>query len=151
MNNMDASEWRAFWVDAHASGHAYFDFLTAVDRLDVIELVAHAVNPDSGAQVLASCRIAAAEPRADSLSAVYSGAAWHERESSEMFGVTFVGLLDSRPLLLRSRLGVPPLRKSTVLAARVASDWPGTAEPGRSPSRRRQRPPGVPDSWLESQ
>ncbi|MDI1290758.1 MAG: NADH-quinone oxidoreductase subunit C [bacterium] len=145
-----ARDWLGEWTGRHADGFVYLDFLTAVDRVDRLEIVAHALNPDSRERVLASAVVTADDPQIDSLSTLYTGASWHERETSEMFGIVFVGLQDARQLLLRTNLGAPPMRRSAVLAARVALDWPGTAEPGGSPSRRRQRPPGVPDEWLET-
>jgi NADH-quinone oxidoreductase subunit C len=56
------------------------------------------------------------------------------------------------PLLLPDGFEGHPLRKDFVLAARAAKAWPGAKEPGESdadghgaPSRRKMRPPGVPD------
>ncbi|MGW7366930.1 NADH-quinone oxidoreductase subunit C, partial [Streptomyces sp. NPDC054841] len=80
---------------------------------------------------------------------VYAGAAWHERETYEMFGVDFTGHPHLVPLLLPEGFEGHPLRKDFVLAARVAKAWPGAKEPGESdhggPKRRQMLPPGVPD------
>ena len=90
-----------------------------------------------------------------SLSDVYPGSVWHEREAAEMFGVSFTGLTDSRNLLLRAPLGPPPMLKDTVLVARVVREWPGSAasdddgRQGGNPSRRRMLPPGVPDGFIQ--
>jgi NADH-quinone oxidoreductase subunit C len=78
---------------------------------------------------------------------IYPGAAWHERETYEMFGVPFSGHPGGlRPLLLSPEFEGRPLRKEFVLAARVAKAWPGAKEPGESHESRRapMRPPGVP-------
>jgi NADH-quinone oxidoreductase subunit C len=91
----------------------------------------------------------------DSLRDLVAGAAWHEREAAEMFGLTFAGG-DPRRLLLGPDFEGTPLRKDAVLGARTALAWPGAKEPGESatssagagaqaPSRRRMVPPGVPD------
>jgi NADH-quinone oxidoreductase subunit C len=96
-----------------------------------------------------------------SVTDLFAGAAWHERETAEMFGIGFEGFDDGtgmglRPLLLPDGFEGTPLRKEFVLAARASKPWPGAKEPGegegasarRSPSRRRLLPPGVPDpSW----
>ncbi|MDT3400715.1 NADH-quinone oxidoreductase subunit C, partial [Streptomyces sp. B1866] len=81
---------------------------------------------------------------------VYAGAAWHERETHEMFGVDFPGHPHLAPLLLPDGFEGHPLRKDFVLAARVAKAWPGAKEPGESDAghgtrRRQMLPPGVPD------
>ena len=94
------------------------------------------------------------EPRLASVRDVFAGAAWHEREAAEEFGVEVVGG-DRRRLLLDVGSAPAPLRKDEVLAARTAEPWPGAKEPGESdagagtagaasPSRRRMVPPGVP-------
>jgi NADH:ubiquinone oxidoreductase subunit C len=83
-----------------------------------------------------------------SIAHVWAGAAWHEREAAEMFGLPVAG---ARRLLLSEAFVGHPLRKDFVLASRVVRPWPGALEPGEStaaPSRRRLAPPGVPDpSW----
>ncbi|MGW6310785.1 NADH-quinone oxidoreductase subunit C, partial [Streptomyces niveus] len=82
---------------------------------------------------------------------VYAGAGWHERETYEMFGVTFTDHPNLVHLLLPEAFEGHPLRKDFVLAARVAKAWPGAKEPGESapghagPKRRQMLPPGVPD------
>jgi NADH-quinone oxidoreductase subunit C len=97
-------------------------------------------------------------PRLASAAGVYAGAAWHERETTEMFGIGFAPPEDpttaevapTRHLLLPDEFEGHPLRKDFVLVSRVAKPWPGAKEPGESdehgpPSRRRTRPPGVPE------
>src|SRR5262249_22318643 len=91
-------------------------------------------------------------PAVPSIVEVYPGAAWHEREAYEMFGVDFPGHPDLAPLLLAPEFEGHPLRKDFVLASRVVKPWPGAVEPGESaaeaaqrrPRRQPQRPPGVP-------
>ena len=91
------------------------------------------------------------EPAVASIADVFAGAAWHERETHEMFGIAF-GVLELEPLLLPDGFEGHPLRKEFVLASRVAKAWPGAKEPGESdadsthsPGRRRIKPPGVPE------
>lgn len=128
------------WLSAHAAaaadGFMMFDFLTGVDRGEHVEIVSRVVNPDTADAVLHLVRI---DDRIASLSSVYQGAIWHERETREMFGVDFEGLVDDRPLLLREPIDVPPLRKSVLLTERAARPWPGAG------GGRRTQPLGVPD------
>ena len=72
---------------------------------------------------------------------LFAGAAWHEREAAELFGVEFVGGDQRRLLLARGSPGTP-LRKDEVLAARTGMAWPGAKEPGESarPPARRPSP-----------
>lgn len=147
-------DWWAVCAELHSSGLTYLDLLTAIDRVSEIEVLAVLANPSDWSAVGIRSRVPVATP-ISSLSALFPAAVWHERETSEMFGIAFDGLEDTRPLLRRETLGAPPLLKSVVLAARVAREWPGAAEPevrddGRragNPSKRRQRPAGVPADW----
>jgi hypothetical protein len=84
------------------------------------------------------------------VSDVYAGAAWYERELAEMFGVRITGAADERPLLRRTDEGAPTMLKSTVLGARVLTPWPGDADSGddAKANRRRQRAVGVAEDWL---
>jgi NADH-quinone oxidoreductase subunit C len=50
-------------------------------------------------------------PAVDSVVEIWPTANWHERETSEMFGITFVGHPDPRKLLLPNEWEVHPLRK----------------------------------------
>jgi NADH-quinone oxidoreductase subunit C len=59
---------------------------------------------------------------------VYAGADWHERETWEMFGITFVGHPDLRHLYLPSGFEGHPLRKDFPLLARVVKPWPGIVD-----------------------
>jgi len=151
----------ARWVDALSAGRdrlgcTFFDWLSAVDELDDgYSVVAHLWSVEARFGILVRTRIpntAAALPTA---TGVFAGAAWHERETAEMFGIDFPGHPHLVPLLLPDGFEGHPLRKEFVLAARAAKPWPGGKEPGESdadvagehasPKRRKTQPPGVPD------
>jgi NADH-quinone oxidoreductase subunit C len=130
----------------------FFDWLSAVDELaDGFTVVAHLWSTARRHGLLVRTRVP--RDQADGLASIvdiYPGAAWHERETYEMFGVAFTGHPGGlRPLLLPPEFEGHPLRKEFVLAARVAKPWPGAKEPGEShdPAATRRapmRPPGVP-------
>jgi len=159
------------WQDAarHARdglGMVFLDWLSAVDQpdgdppgVDVVLHVAAAGDRRSDGpgvtRVLLRTRVpeTGAAMRLASLTDIWPGVAWHERETHEMFGVEFDGFDDGsglplRPLLLPEGFEGTPLRKSFMLTARASKPWPGAKEPGESdtrPTRRRNVPPGVPD------
>jgi NADH:ubiquinone oxidoreductase subunit C len=152
----------AAWVAAHeilrdAVGLTFFDFLTASDELtDGFRVVSHLADFWGGSHVdhlLVRTLIPRDKPVLPTLSELYAGANWHERETHEMFGITFENHPNLLPLLLPDGFEGNPLRKEFILASRVAKPWPGAKEPGESdhapshgaPSRRRTLPPGVPD------
>jgi NADH-quinone oxidoreductase subunit C len=137
--------------DSHS--FAYFDWLSAVDEgPDGFWVICHVYDVAGVRRLLVRAHLDPEAPRIDSLTAVFRGAAWHERETAEMFGIDFVGHPNLTRLLLTDEFDGHPLRKDFVLAARVSKAWPGAKEPGESgdgaPSRRKIQPPGVPDpSW----
>ena len=140
-----SSQWLEVLQEAAEGGLLCLDFLTAVDRGAYREVIARVVNPLTGVGEEYSTSVM--DGSLSSLTSVFPAAAWYERETSEMFGLRFLGLADPRPLVLRMPIGAPPLLRSTVLATRAMTAWPGAAEPGGSPGRRRMLPPGVPEDW----
>jgi hypothetical protein len=53
---------------------------------------------------------------------------WHERETSEMFGIRFLGHPQPVKLLLSEPFEGHPLRKDFALMTREAKPWPGAVE-----------------------
>ncbi len=151
-------------------GCDFFDWLSAVDEgpADIpaepdgdaeappapafrIRVVAHLWSVAERRGVL--LRAMLTEGAVASVTDLYPGADWHERETHEMFGVDFPGHPDLQPLLLAPEFEGHPLRKDFVLAARVVKPWPGAKEPGEGHGtvrkRAPKRPPGVPEDWIE--
>jgi NADH-quinone oxidoreductase subunit C len=127
----------------------FFDWLSAVDEQDQgFRIVAHLWSTRARHGVLVRTLLPRQAPELSSVVDLYPGAAWHERETHEMFGVGFPGHPDLAPLLLAPEFEGHPLRKDFVLASRVAKPWPGAKEPGESHAgggrRQPMRPPGVP-------
>ncbi|CAN5486977.1 hypothetical protein BH24ACT5_BH24ACT5_16660 [soil metagenome] len=60
--------------------------------------------------------------------AVYAGADWHERETHEMFGISFDGHPDLRNMYLPTDFEGHPLRKDFPLLARMVKPWPGIVD-----------------------
>ena len=59
------------------------------------------------------------------ISDLYPGADWHERETWELFGIRFGGHPQLVKLLLPEQFEGNPLRKDFKLMTRVAKPWPG--------------------------
>jgi NADH-quinone oxidoreductase subunit C len=144
-------EWVAAVESVRSDGFDYFDWLGCVDeigRRDCLRIVLVVRNLAQNAKPrMVSCLLPRNDARIETVSGVFAGAAWHEREVAELFGVEFVGG-EHRRLLLNPEFEGTPLRKDEVLAARTGMNWPGAKEPGQSdasPSRRRMVPPGVPE------
>ncbi|MGA5444471.1 NADH-quinone oxidoreductase subunit C [Streptomyces griseoincarnatus] len=131
-------------------GCTFFDWLSAVDEPGTgFRVTVHVAALAPVRRLLLRTTVPHEAPVLPSAVDVYAGAAWHERETHEMFGVEFTGHPGLDHLLLPDNFEGHPLRKDFVLAARVAKAWPGAKEPGESehggPKRRQMLPPGVPD------
>lgn len=165
---VDADRWRSTLAELKADGYTYFDWLSAVDETDGLRLVAHVVRQDPWDHLIVATFLAPGQA-AQSVVEVYAGAAWHQRETHEMFGLAFGTGEQPAPLLLPDGFEGHPLRKDFVLAARVVKPWPGAKEPGESdhdladrparetggtaggtpaPRRRRVTAPGIPEDWM---
>lgn len=148
IRRVDAAQWRAAIGEA-LPDHPWFDWLGATDELGrsphLRVTVRLAPHPDADG-VRFETLLDRDDPVLDSVADLVAGAAWHEREVADFFGVTFAGG-DGRPLLLRDGAVGHPLRRDAVLAARVVRRWPGAKDPGDvgAAGRRRMVPPGVPD------
>jgi len=160
--DVPAADWLAAASalrDDQRATYTYFDWLSAYDDLDAgVAVVVRLWSPSKRRGVLLRTRVPHDDGVLPTLTGLWPGANWHERETLEMFGVRFEGHPNPIPLLLPDGFDAHPLRKDFMLASRVAKPWPGAKEPGESdrdlepsaaPRRRRARPPGVPDpgSW----
>ena len=87
MITVDAGDWHSHFTDLAVQGCTFFDFLTVVDRDGRLEVLARVMNPESKQAHLVSCYCG--DSILQSLSDVYPGSVWHEREAAEMFGVSF--------------------------------------------------------------
>ena len=67
-------------------------------------------------------------PTVESVTSVFRGADWHEREAWEMFGFDFPGHPGLRHLYLPGEFEGFPLRKDFPLLARVVKPWPGLVD-----------------------
>lgn len=67
-------------------------------------------------------------PSVETITGVFRGADWHERETWEMFGFDFVGHPSLRHIYLPTEFEGYPLRKDFPLLARAVKPWPGLVD-----------------------
>lgn len=115
----------------------FFDWLAAVadpgegpadQPAPAYAVVAHLWSVTGRHHLFVRTRVAGSRPRLASATGLFPGAAWHERETWEMFGIAFSGHPDLRPLLLPPGFSGHPLRKDFALVARTAKPWPGAQD-----------------------
>ena len=89
------------------------DAVTGVDWIaqNEMEVVYDFFHPTSPLRVVVRTRIPRAEPELPTISTVFPGANWHERETHDFFGIVFTGHPNMKPFLLPEDADFHPLRK----------------------------------------
>ena len=119
--------------------------LTAVDTGTYMQVVYHLWSPNSPdwLRVIAD-GLSRDDPRVPSITALWPGAEWQEREAYDMFGVTFEGNRDLRRIYMPPDYTSFPLRKDFFLADDAARS-PGA---GVQHMERTQAPIGTTEEAL---
>jgi NADH-quinone oxidoreductase subunit C len=92
------------------------DTITGVDWIthEQMEVVYDFFHPAISLRVVVRALIPRSNPRLPTISGLYPGANWHERETSEFYGIHFEGHPNLTPLLLPEDAKFHPLRKDFV-------------------------------------
>jgi NADH-quinone oxidoreductase subunit C len=107
----------------------YCEFTSGVDFGDEgLEIVTHLFSTAHHHSVRVKVRLPADDLVCPTISDLYPTANWHERETAEMFGVSFEGHPLPVKLLLPEPFEGHPLRKDFPLMSREAKPWPGAVE-----------------------
>jgi NADH-quinone oxidoreductase subunit C len=88
--------------------------VTAVDYVGTVprfELVYHLYSIARNHRVRVKARVPGEDPRIDSLTSLWRGANWLERETFDMYGIRFAGHPDLRRIYLYDEFEGHPLRK----------------------------------------
>jgi len=137
--------------DDIALGCRFFTFLSAIDRSTYkyddddqretgsagsqnkkggIEVLVHLYSPDKIWHVNLHVPLDFDAPVCPSITGVFRGAEWHEREAAEMFGIHFTDHPNLTTLYLSEDFEGHPMLKSFKLPARsYVKDWPGAKDP----------------------
>jgi len=103
-------------VQGHAGGETRF------------QLLARLYSISAGMGVLFKADLPDDDLSVGTWSETFLGANWHERETHEMFGITFVGHPNLIKLYLPTDFQGYPLRKDFPLLARRVRPWPGIVD-----------------------
>ena len=94
-----------------------------------LEVLVHVYSPDNVVHCNVHVPVDGEYPVCPSITSIFPGANWHERETHEMFGVVFEGHPRLVNLYLPEDFEGRPLLKSFRLSTRVVKDWPGAKDP----------------------
>jgi len=93
-------------------GCLYFNWLSATDwKEQGLEVLCRVENLDAGLAVMMKSRLAPGQTHCPTLTGLYRGADWMERECYDLLGVVFDGHPDLRRILLGQDWEGHPLRK----------------------------------------
>jgi NADH-quinone oxidoreductase subunit C len=93
-------------------------FIAGVDQMDEgIEIVYSLWSYAKHHALFVKTTLPLTDPHVPSVSSLWAGADWHERETAEMFGVFFDGHPELKHLLLDDDMEIHPLLKAHPLAA----------------------------------
>ncbi len=97
--------------------------VTAVDWKDHFDVLVHLYSTTGKHKIFVRCSVDYSKendtPEIDTISHLFSGANWHEREIFDLFGITFTNHPDMRRILLRDDFVGHPLRKDFEDSSRI--------------------------------
>ena len=142
------------WVEAHETARddldlVFFSWLSAIDWANEVEagdplseeveerfeVMSALSDLTAGNLVVVSTDLDKEDASIATLTSVYAGANWHEREAHEMFGIDFDGHPELINLYLPESFTGNPLRKSYPLLSREVKPWPGTVDVEAMPEK----------------
>lgn len=136
---VNASQWHEVAQTLKENGATIFEWLSAADFGAHLDVALHVRDGGEGVII-----VAAITSEIQTVTDLWAGARWHERETAELFGITFIGH-DTERLLLEDIPDVhAPLRRSFALQPRIEKKWPAADS-----LRRGQLPPGVNPEWTQ--
>ncbi|MFN2587353.1 MAG: NADH-quinone oxidoreductase subunit C [Actinomycetota bacterium] len=94
-----------------------------------LEVLVHVYSPDFVIHCNVHVPVDPERPVCPSITSIYPGAIWHEREAHEMFGIHFEGHPRLVNLYLSEDFEGHPLLKSFRLSTRIVKEWPGAKDP----------------------
>jgi NADH-quinone oxidoreductase subunit C len=118
----------------HGQPELYFDYLTDLCAVDYLgkkskrfEVVYHLYSIRHRHRFRLKAEVSESDPAIDSVTPVWVGADWHEREAFDLFGIVFNGHPDLRRILLPEDWEGYPLRKDYPVKG-PEKEWPGFLE-----------------------
>ena len=123
-------------------GLVYFSFLSAIDWSNEVsvgdepsepveeryEVLCTLTELIEGKRITLSTDLPKGAAALASVTSVFPGADWHEREATEMFSIEFIGHPNPINLYLPDGFLGHPLQKSYPLLSREVKPWPGTVD-----------------------
>jgi len=108
----------------------FLEDLCAIDAEEGYQIVYHFSSWNESTRITARLLVPHERPEVPSISSIFSGASWHERECFDFHGVIFTGHPDLKPLLLPEDADFHPLRKVAEARRSLEKLFPLPPKPG---------------------
>ncbi len=108
-----------FLKDDEALGLDLLLQLSAIDWKDHFDVLVHLLSTRDGHKLFLRCRVAKEAAEIDTISHIFKGAQWHEREVYDLFGIEFRNHPDMRRIFLNNDFPGHPLCKDFEDSKRV--------------------------------
>lgn len=94
-------------------GYTYLSDIVPIDYLDddLFELVYLFYNLEGGSELVIKVRVPRERPQVSSLTPIWTGADFLERETLDLFGISFIGHPYPRRIYMWDELDIYPMRK----------------------------------------
>ena len=126
--------------DSEAVRFDFFNFLSGVDWTEYpveegeptreLEVMVHLYAPDQVLYAAIHVPVPLDDATCPSITSLFGGAIWHERECHDLFGIVFGGHPRLVNIYLPEDFVGYPLRKSFKLPGRsLVKEWPGAKDP----------------------
>ena len=155
-----AENWsQAIAMARDDAGLDFFGFLSAIDWAKEAAVGEGVAEPESlderfevlcmlstltdGRRVVFSVDLPKEGAALPTLTPLFGGAEWHERETAEMFGIDFIGHPNLDKLYLPDAFEGNPLLKSYPLLSREVKPWPGKVDVEDMPSTENPEAPAA--------
>ncbi len=147
MREIKSTEWLSVHSELKQKGFVRFEYLTAAHNDGTeFEIYSKVSTENLTESVLLKTTI---HGEIESLHKIFSASTFHEREVSQMFGITF-NRYENIENAFDLEFNGFPLRRDFALTNRQKTVWPGAVEPDEKARRRPSLPPGVHESWGSS-
>ena len=105
------TEFIQFLKDNDELGLDLFLQLSAIDWEDHFDILVHLLSTRDGHKLFLRCPVKKDEAEIDTISSIFRGAEWHEREVYDLFGIQFRNHPDMRRIFLNNDFPGHPLCK----------------------------------------
>ncbi len=129
---VEKSDYRVLCERLFAAGFDFPSSMTGVDMEWGLGVVLHVQQLESKRKVAVRTYVTYDAPTLPTVSDMWGGVDWHEREAYDLVGITFAGHHDHRRILLEDHWTIHPLQRKYNTRGYVIPTW--SAKPWPSPA-----------------